>query len=314
MPRYPNGYIPESELVIFRRGHNRLDGDWYWGLTPSSYQKHLALTRRGADRTGRWLEPSDGWGTVRPMHAQVIAREIYGNGAAWPGTSSHGGWWENRDTMAVDYSNWHWVYDGDWQTFYADCRAVGLSPGMISAERGYPEEKWHVIDLDPWAASPIAAGDTSTPFDPQEDDMPSEAWLNGLGTSIVQQIVAQTFSGKDRERLDAVYAALFGPANLNVPQMTWAKPFGEAPGAAQYGLLDVSIYSQALIAQQAGRLAAIEEVVEQLAVGAGAVLDMGAIADAAERGAERALEGLAVPTAAEVADAVNDDAADRLKG
>lgn len=157
--KYPNGRIPESALVIFKRGHNSRDGDFYWCLPPATYQKHLALVARALKRTGRTLEPSDGWSTYRPYAAQVAARKRYGNGAAKPGMSSHGGFWEGRDTAAIDYGNWAWVYanHGGQAAFYADCRAVGLTPGMISKARGYPDEPWHVIDLDPWAAVPSSS-------------------------------------------------------------------------------------------------------------------------------------------------------------
>ncbi|MEX8058750.1 hypothetical protein [Microbacterium sp. 16-032] len=166
---WKNGYIPESDLVIFNRGWNDTDGNWYWGLTPATYARHLALVDRAHDRTGRWLSPGDGWSTVRPMAGQQIARRLFGNGAAAPGTSSHGGFWEGRETLAVDYSNWAWVYSGDRAAFYADCRAVGLSPGMIEPSRGYPDEPWHVIDLNP--RGPVPASSNAKPFE-EEDDMP----------------------------------------------------------------------------------------------------------------------------------------------
>jgi hypothetical protein len=170
-----NGYIPENELVIFKRGRNSTDGDWFWGLTPGTYARHLALVELGRSRHGRTLEPSDGWGTYRPYDGQVIARRIYGNGAAVPGTSSHGGFWEGRETLAIDYSNWAWVYNGDRAAFFADVRAVGLTPDMISTRRGYPDEPWHVIDLNP-RTSPSVASDTASPITPKEwDEMATEA-------------------------------------------------------------------------------------------------------------------------------------------
>lgn len=165
-----NGEVPESELVIFERGRNGTDGDWYWGLPPATYAKHLNLLTLARRRGRGELAPSDGWGTYRPYGAQVIARRIYGNGAAWPGTSSHGLYWEGRDTAAVDYSNWGWVYGWDIVAFAADCRAVGLTPLMIVPARGYPYEPWHVIDLDPLGPAPSAL-DGVTKFDPQGDDM-----------------------------------------------------------------------------------------------------------------------------------------------
>lgn len=159
-----NGYIPESDLVIFKRGYNGTDGNWFWGLTPGTYARHLALVALAHEKTGRVLSPSDGWGTYRPYDAQVIARRVFGNGAAVPGTSSHGGFWEGRETLAIDYSNWSFVYGGDRAAFYADCRAVGLTPGMIEPRRGYPDEPWHVIDLNPRSGAPAPAADTATPL------------------------------------------------------------------------------------------------------------------------------------------------------
>lgn len=164
MPSYSNGYIPETLLVIFARGANTVDGPWYHGLSPATYARHLALVAR----SGGALAISDGWGAYRPYAAQVVARNVYGNGAAWPGTSSHGGFWEGRQTLAMDYSNWGSVYGWDRGRFAADCAAVGLTANMIVPERGYPDEPWHVIDLDPWSAVPTGAEYVSL-----EDDMGS---------------------------------------------------------------------------------------------------------------------------------------------
>jgi len=98
----------------------------------------------------------------------VKYRAVWGNGAAVAGTSSHGGLWEGQQTLATDYGNWADAYArfGGQAAFYADCRAVGLTPGLISKARGYPEEPWHVIDLDPWAPAP--AGTTASPFNLEE--------------------------------------------------------------------------------------------------------------------------------------------------
>jgi hypothetical protein len=165
MPTYANGYIPADLLVTFERGYNSTDGHWNHSLSAATYSRHLALVNRAYARTGRTLTISSGWGAYRPYAAQVIARNVYGNGAAWPGTSSHGGFWEGRQTLAMDYSNWSWVYGGDRAAFAADCAAVGLTANMIVPSRGYPDEPWHVIDLDPWSAVPAGGGET-------EFDMP----------------------------------------------------------------------------------------------------------------------------------------------
>lgn len=168
MTRYPNGEIPDSELVTFDFGHDDVEGDWKHQLTPGTYAKHLALVARAKDRTGRTLRVSPGSNAYRPIRTQRIFRDLYGNGAAVPGTSSHGGQWEGADRMAMDYGNWAYVYAefaNPRAEFFADCRAVGLEPGLISTSRGYPDEPWHVIDNDPWAPAPASA--TS----PEEDIM-----------------------------------------------------------------------------------------------------------------------------------------------
>lgn len=163
---YSNGFIPDSMLVTFNTGWNSTDGDWKHQLSPGTYAKHLKLVALARARTGRTLEITEGWGAYRPYDSQVLARRLYGLGAAYPGTSSHGGFWENQQTMAMDYGNWGSVYDWDRSAFYQDVRNAGLAPGLIHPSRGnnYPDEPWHVVDLDPWAA----------PIHPEEDDMAVE--------------------------------------------------------------------------------------------------------------------------------------------
>ncbi|TLF33222.1 hypothetical protein [Microbacterium sp. 5K110] len=189
---WKNGDIPESDLVIFRRGWNSIDGDWFWGLTPGTYARHLALLQRAFDRTGRWLEPSDGWSCYRPYAAQVIARRIWGIGAATPRTSSHGGFWEGIETLAVDYGNWAWVYEkhGGRAAFYEDCRAVGLTPGMIQPDRGYPDEPWHVIDKNPRSGAPAATSNNATRVVTEEEQIMGvkEDILNGVRDIVASEV------------------------------------------------------------------------------------------------------------------------------
>lgn len=162
MPNYNNGYISYSDLTTFARGHNSTDGDWDHSLSPATYARHLELVRIAKARTGRDLAISSGWSAYRPYQAQVLARKIHGNGAATPGTSSHGGFWEGKQTLAMDYGNWAWVYQnhGGQNQFFADARAAGLTPGMIMRSRGYPDEPWHVIDLNPWSGVPAYANNS----------------------------------------------------------------------------------------------------------------------------------------------------------
>jgi len=164
MPTYSNGYIPEHLLVVFKRGRNNVDGDWYHALSPATYARHLALVDRAYARTGRTLKITDGFGAYRPYAAQVLAKRLYGNGAADPGTSSHGGFWEGKQTLAMDYGNWAWVYESGFAEFKEDCAEVGLWAGAIMPDRGYPREEWHVVDLNPWSAVP--AFDGAKPFVP----------------------------------------------------------------------------------------------------------------------------------------------------
>lgn len=111
----------------------------------------------------------------------------------------------------------------------------------------------------------------------------------------LNESVEDEMTPEQARQLEAVFQALFGAANVpanKTGKITWAKPFGEKPGEAHYGLLDIAIYSQALIAKNAGVLAALQTAVSQLSAGSGVALDMKAIEDAAERGARDALSGL----------------------
>lgn len=170
MTEYKNGYIPDSMLVTFNTGVNSTDGRWYHKLSSGTYAKHLKLVALAKKRTGRTLQISDGWGAYRPYNIQVLARKMYGNGAAVPGTSSHGGFWEGKQTLAIDYGNWSWVYGGSRTNFFADVRAAGLTPDLISPGRGYPDEPWHVVDLEPWKAASGGGGHKPAPANDEEDE------------------------------------------------------------------------------------------------------------------------------------------------
>ena len=272
MPEYSNGYIPESLLITFNVGYDG-DGLWKHQLSAATYAKHLALVGRARQRTGRLLRLGTGWTAYRPIGPQETYRDRYGNGAAVPGTSSHGGIWEGRQTLAMDYGNWSYVYDGDVSAFYADCRAVGLAPGLISAARGYPDEPWHVIDLNPWAA--VAGGSTTS----EENEM----------------------SARAEEQIDALYKATFGPNNgetATTKPLGWTNIHGDVQ-TAEYGSLPIEIHSQTLIAQALGELAALRAAVTQLSAGSGVALDMAAIEAAAERGVKDALSRLVLTASAE---------------
>lgn len=183
MPTYTNGRIPSSLLVVFRTGRNTTDGYWEHAFSPATLARHQALVKLAKKHTGRDLALGDGWSAYRPYEQQIRAKQIHGIYAATPGTSSHGGTFEGQQTLAGDYHNWSWVYEkfgtNKRAAWYADCRAVGLTPGLIEPRRGYPDEPWHVVDENPWVM-PSYASTTSTPFptttpttpvpEPEEED------------------------------------------------------------------------------------------------------------------------------------------------
>lgn len=198
MPEYSNGHIPESLLVTFATGWNAAEGTWKHQLSPGTYAKWLALVALAKKNRGRTLEITEGWGAYRPFSIQQQARRMYGTGAAWPGTSSHGGFWEGQQTLAIDVGNWGSVYGWDRGAFYQDVRACGLTPGLISPGRGYPDEPWHVVDLAPWAPAPAP---TKTPTAPvvveeeEEDDMKNCGVYYEDGTNTWKYLIFNTGSG-----------------------------------------------------------------------------------------------------------------------
>lgn len=171
MPTYKNGYVPLTVLISFGSGVDQY-GAWEWLLSPATYARHRRLVEIAFKRTGVRLSPSKGYSCYRPYLFQVKYRQEHGVWAAVPGTSSHGGEFQGRDSLAIDYGNWSAVYGGDRAAFYADVRAAGLTPGVISPANGFPDEPWHVVDFDPWG--PVPAFDGAVPF-PIPSSIESEA-------------------------------------------------------------------------------------------------------------------------------------------
>ena len=116
------------------------------------------------------------------------------------------------------------------------------------------------------------------------------------GIAAALQTSGDEMSQKAEQQIEAVYAALFGPANLGVEKTTWKRPFGETVGEAYYGMFDVAIRTQELVVKQQGQIAALTNLVEQAGVGDGTV-DMNAVTAAAERGAKEALNNLTLKAA-----------------
>lgn len=132
------------------------------------------------------------------------------------------------------------------------------STGGPWAVHAHQEYRVDGIAVDPIPYMTATAGTPGT--DLEEDDM---------------------FTDQDRQRLDAVYAGMFGPANLNIPQMTWAKPFGEKPGLAYYGALDIGIRTQTLVVELAGKLVAGKTATaEEIAAALAPLIDVDQLDDA----------------------------------
>ena len=181
MPRYANGFWPDSALpVVLGEGYNSTDGKWHHRATEHTAWCWQELQRIALAHTGRLLTITPGFGLYRPYAAQVRAREIYGMGAAWPGASSHGGYWERKDSLAIDVWNWEWVYakfgSRARAEFFADCRKAGFEPGLIHPSRGngYPDEPWHIIDLHPFAPIPAGPTNVTPPSVIRPDDIKTE--------------------------------------------------------------------------------------------------------------------------------------------
>lgn len=156
MPRYPNGQWPLSVTVSLGSGTNS-DGYWEHRATVSTAQKWKNLVSEAKSLTGVTLTITPGWNVYRPLGAQKTAYANSAAGmAAYPGTSSHGGSYEGKDSLAIDVSNWGLIGK---DTFFALARKHGFTPGVFS------NEPWHIIDNDPWGAVPAAL---------EEEDMNTE--------------------------------------------------------------------------------------------------------------------------------------------
>lgn len=121
-----------------------------------------------------------------------------------------------------------------------------------------------------------------------------EVLINGVRVDPLPYLTGSSegeddMSAKAEGEVNASYQALFGPANAGGQKMTWMSVDG--PRSAAYGLLDINIHTQALVAQLIGQQAALLQAVQQLAGGGGTV-DMAALEKAAEKGARDALSDL----------------------
>lgn len=211
-PRFQNGRIPDNVLITFGSGWSSGEGNWTHRLSVGTYMKHKNLVALAKQHTGKTLQITAGNNAYRDYEAQVYARKMHGNGAAVPGTSSHGGWWEGQNTLAIDYHNWSYVYGGSRTAFYADVRAVGLTPGLISVPRGYPDEPWHVVDLDPWAVPAGGGSAAEIPIIRKRKDM---------------QVIRTEDGGGFRYALVGEFTFQAGQLNSTTQANLWAQTWGD---------------------------------------------------------------------------------------
>lgn len=149
MPKYRNGFIPESELVLIERNHPATRGTAArWAALQADVLKNedIELRITGGENAYRSFA-----GQQHARQAACAAGRC--NDAAVPGFSSHGGSLAGRDSGAIDVSNWALLGK---DKFYAYCRRNGFEPGY------FDWEPWHIIDWDPYNV-PAAAGGGSTP-------------------------------------------------------------------------------------------------------------------------------------------------------
>lgn len=167
MGGFANGLIPESLLVKDRHGNLWL---------PGTYRKWVIFQQYIYDKTGVWLyitPPAHGaQNAYRDLAGQKSLRQKLGFMASVAGRSSHGGIWTGQTTGRYGLPTWvenvpSGAFDvGNidavpWSVVEEAAQHAGLLADIV-----VPRERWHFVDLEPWA---IAAPATASP---EEEDMP----------------------------------------------------------------------------------------------------------------------------------------------
>lgn len=144
MARYANGRIPLHALI-------HLGGEHY--LAPATNARWQWMIRTCQAERGVTLRITAGMNGYRDYAAQQWAyNNLPAGQAAYPGTSSHGGVYNGRDSMAIDVANWGQVGQS---YFYDLARRAGFEPGV------FDWEPWHIVDWSPWV---MPAGLNVTPI------------------------------------------------------------------------------------------------------------------------------------------------------
>lgn len=147
-------------------------GLWQHLAPPGTAARWGELFKLAYQKYGVSLRITPGWNVYRPLNIQRIYRARLGIYAAVPGTSSHGGVYQGRESMAIDVANWRDLGETQtqaWSRFVALCRLVGFTTNFVT-----PTELWHIGDFDPWTVPQFAAV-VIKPFptpEPKEEDTP----------------------------------------------------------------------------------------------------------------------------------------------
>lgn len=147
---YANGRVPFDKL-------EKYNGDWFFPGTLKRWKNLVARVRKSHGVTLTVSPRANGAGNAyRPYDEQVSSRNALGVMSAVPGTSSHGGLWSGQTTGAGGLPSWvSNVESGaidvwNWASIpWADFKAAAEAEGFI-VNAVVPEERWHIIDLDPW--------------------------------------------------------------------------------------------------------------------------------------------------------------------
>lgn len=185
---YPNGEVPVEYLV-------HVSGVTY--LPPGTYTRWLWMRSQAIERygvtlwiTSQWSFDWNAWNGYRPLGVQKKYREAYGNMAAWPGTSSHGGTYGGQQAFAIDVGNW---MDLGWERFSALANEAGFRTNFVT-----PTELWHIADFnDPWAVPAFGGGSTV----PKEwDEMATKDEIKAA----VREVVAEEITNGSRNAVKII--------------------------------------------------------------------------------------------------------------
>lgn len=201
MPAFSNGYVPYSVVSVVLASGTDENGYWEFRCTPSFAARWAFAKQYALARFGRTIYIRTGWNVYRPIDSQKVARTnacAAGNcaGAAYPGSSSHGGNWNGRDCLAVDVDP-----NGlSWDQVDEAMEAAGFSARMITeAMSGIAGgERWHYIDFNAFGAVP--SFESSTPFPParpQEDDPMLMLIIGGAHFAALGEGIFRHFTGTD---------------------------------------------------------------------------------------------------------------------